>query len=179
VDGSDGGLELVGDERARRQGAGHKAHALGDGIRVPQHPVLLAQRHQRPVRGGAGRAAGVGQQHEGQQPSHFIVAGHQPVELAGQPDGLGSQLGPLQTRPRRGRVALVEDEVEHVEHDAETLRLLGRRRQLEGGPGCLDALLGTADALGHSRLRHEEGPGDLGGRQATGGPQGQGDLRGG
>ena len=84
-----------------------------------------------PSGAGAGRAAGVGQQHEGQQPGHLAVAGDQPVELAGQPDGLGRQLGPHQLRPRRGRVALVEDEVEHMEHDAEPLRLLSRRRQVE------------------------------------------------
>jgi hypothetical protein len=30
--------------------------------------------------------------------------------------------------------------------------------------------LAAADALGHGRLRHEEGPGDLGGRQAADGP---------
>src|SRR4051812_16690495 len=64
-----------------------------------------------------------------------------------------------------------------MEHDAEPLRLLSRRRQVEAGSGRLDALLGPADALRHGRLGHEEGPGDLGGRQAADGPQGQRDLR--
>jgi hypothetical protein len=64
-----------------------------------------------------------------------------------------------------------------MEHDAEPLRLLSWRRQVEAGSGRLDALLRPADALRHGRLGHEEGPGDLGGRQAADGPQGQRDLR--
>ncbi len=64
-----------------------------------------------------------------------------------------------------------------MQDDAEALRLLIRRRQLEAGAGRLDALLRPADALRHGRLGHEEGAGDLGGRQAADGSQGQRDLR--
>jgi hypothetical protein len=59
------------------------------------------------------------------------------VELVSQPDGLGGQLGSRELRPRGGRVARVEDEVEHVDNNAEPPRVLGPLRQLEGGSGCL------------------------------------------
>ena len=129
-------------------------------------------------RAGAGRAPRVGQQHQRQQPGDLAVVGQQPVQLAGQPDRLGGQLGPLQVGPGAGGVALVEDQVEDVEHDPQALRPLVRRRHGEPGPGGLDGLLGPADALGHRRLRDEERAGDLGGGQAADGPQRQRDLRG-
>ena len=69
------------------------------GVGVPERPVLLVERHQRPVGAGAGWAAGVGQQHQAEEPGHLAVVGEQPVELAGEADGLGRQLGPHQLAP--------------------------------------------------------------------------------
>ena len=40
--------------------------------------------------------AGVGEQHEGQQPGYLAVVGQQPVDEAGQPDGLSGQVAALQ-----------------------------------------------------------------------------------
>ena len=63
--------------------------ALGDRAAVPARAVLLgerdAARRRRPVRAGA---AGVGQQHQREQPGDLAVVGQQPVQLAGQPDRL-------------------------------------------------------------------------------------------
>jgi hypothetical protein len=54
---------------------------------------------------------------------------------------------------------------------------LGLRRQAERGASRLDALLGAADPLGHRRRRHQERPGDLGGREPRHRPQRQRQLR--
>ena len=146
-------------------------------VGVPAAPVLLGHRDQRAVRPGPGRPAGVGEQHQGQQPGHLAVVGQQPVDQAGQPDRLGRQLGAVQARARRAGVALVEDQVEHVQDRAEPFGALRARGHAERDAAVLDALLGPADAPGHGRLRHQERPGDLGGGQAADRPQGQRDLR--
>ena len=99
------------------------------------------------------------------------------VQDAGQPDGLGGEVPALQVRSRRAGVALVEDQVQHVQHRVEPLRPFGVRWHAERQAAVLDALFGAADAAGHGRLRDQEGPGDLRGGQAADGPQGQRDLR--
>ena len=65
------------------------------GAAVPARAVLLGQRDQRAVGAGAGRAAGIGEQHQREQPGDLAVVG-QPrrVQLPGQPDRLGGQLDP-------------------------------------------------------------------------------------
>ena len=70
--------------------------------------------------------AGVGEQHQGEQPDRLGVVGHRGVQPAGQADGLGRQLPALELGAGGGRVALVEDQVEHVAHDGEPLVALAR-----------------------------------------------------
>ena len=56
---------------------------------------------------GPRRPAGVGQQHQGEQPGHLGVVRHQPVQQPGQPDRLGREVGPrsggARTSPRSPR----------------------------------------------------------------------------
>ena len=92
---------------------------LGDRAGVPARPVLLGQRHERAVRPGARRPPGVGEQHEREQAGDLAVAGQPGVQLAGQPDRLRGQVGAVQGGARAGRVALVEDQVQHVQHRAD------------------------------------------------------------
>ena len=61
-------------------------------------------------------------------------------------------------------VALVEHEVEDVEHTPQRGRLLIRGRAAERNARRLDPLLRAADALRHRRLVDEERAGDLRGR---------------
>ena len=75
---------------------------------VPPAAVLLGERHQPAVGGGAGRAAGVVEQHQGEQPRHLGVVDHG-RELPGEPDRLGGEVDVA-------GVALVEDQVEHAQH---------------------------------------------------------------
>ncbi len=79
----------------------------------------------------------------------------------------------MQPAARGGGVALVEDQVEHVQDDPQPLLALRALRQAEGAAGRLDPLLGPADPGRHRGLRHQERAGDLGRGQATDGAQGQ------
>ena len=68
------------------------------------------------------------------------------------------EIAPLQVGARARRVALVEDEVQHVQHRARG----ARSRSWSSGSSKrharrLDALLGAADPLRHRRLGHEKG----------------------
>ena len=74
-------------------------------------------------------------------------------------------------RPRRSRVALVEDEVEHLEDGLEAGGELGPAGDLEGDPLLREGPLRANDALRHRRLRDQERPGDLVGRQTAEQPQ--------
>ena len=80
-------------------------------------------------------------------------------------------------RTGRRRVALVEDQVEHVQYGAHPLVPLGLRRHLERTACLLDAPLRPADPLRHGCLRHQERGRDLRSGETTDRPQRQCDLR--
>ena len=134
---------------------------------VPAAALLLGQRDQLAAGPGAGGPPGLGEQHQGQQPGHLGVAGQAGPQPPGQPDGLAGQVGAGQVRAAAGRVALVEQQVEHVQHGPQPARPLVRRRQPERLAGRLEGGLGPADPLAHGRLRHQERGGDLPGGQAA------------
>ena len=106
--------------------ASSMARRLVDLRPVPARAVLLLQRHQ--VAGGvhAGGAAGVVQQHQGEQPLGLRLVGHQRHEQPGQPDRLRGR-GRARTRsaPAGGRVALVEQQVEHARARRPSARAAG------------------------------------------------------
>jgi TfoX/Sxy family transcriptional regulator of competence genes len=90
---------------------------------------------------------GVGEQDQREQPGHLGFAGHQAVQQPGEPDRLGGEVARVQARPGTGGVALVEDQVQHVQNHAEPAGPLGRWWQHEPGADVADALLGPADPL--------------------------------
>ena len=65
------------------------------------------------------------------------------------------------------RVALVEDQVDDLEHRRQARGELGPARDLEGDMRLGEGPLGADDALGDRRLRDEEGTRDLLGGQAA------------
>ena len=107
-------LQLVGADGPLASAPLDERDALGDRVAVPQRPVLLGERDQRAAGAGPRRAPGVGEQHEREQAGDLVVAGREPVQQPGQPDRLVGELGALQIGPGRGRVALVEDQVQDV-----------------------------------------------------------------
>ena len=119
----------------------------------------------------------VGEQHEREQPRDLGVVRQQAVKDPRQSDRLVREIGPVQIGPRAAGVALVEDQVEHVQHRAEPLGALLLGGQREGDARGLDALLGAADPLRHRRLGHEERARDLGGGEAADRAQRERDRR--
>ena len=107
------------------------AASLRDELPVPSAPVLLGQRDERAVPGGPRRAPGVGEQHQREQPGGLRVVGQQPAQQAGQPDSLAGQVGALQVLAGRGRVSLVEHQVQDLLHRPQA-------RLAVAGPGAVN-----------------------------------------
>lgn len=78
--------------------AGQRRHrqpaAILDQIGVPAAAVLLLQRYQRTVGVDPGRAAGVDEQHQGQQSRRRPFGRQQPMQDPAQPDGFVAQVRP-------------------------------------------------------------------------------------
>ena len=140
--------------------------------------VLFGQRDEVSVSVGAGRSPGVDQQHEGQEARDLCVVGEVAADHPREPDGFDRELDALEIVARACCVALVEDQVENVEDRPRRGGSFGGGRQPERNPGFLDPLLGSRDPLGHGRLGHEEGGGDLARRQASDRSQRERDRRG-
>ena len=75
------------------------------------------------------------------------------------------------------RVSFIENQVDDLEHRRQTSGELVSARNLEGDVGLGESPLGPDDALGDSRLRHEECTRDLLGRQTSEQAEGERDPR--
>ena len=73
----------------------------------------------------------------------------------------------------RGRVSLVEDQVDHGQHKRQPVGQLRVAGHPVGDAGRADLPLRPDQALGHGRLGHEEGTGDLGGLEPGDEPEGE------
>ena len=173
VHGVDRGLKLIGPGAAQPQAGPDEILALGDHGPVPPAAVLVGEQDQRAVWPGAGRTAGLGQEQQRQQATDLGLVGHQPGQQPGQADGLGAQVGADEVVAGRGRVSLVEDQIDHGQHERQPVGQLRVARHAVGDAGRADLPLGPDQALGDGRLGHEEGPGDLGGLEPGDEPQRQ------
>ena len=90
-------------------------------VAVPAPAVLIRERDEAAVLAGAGVAAGVGEQHQGEQSGDLTVVGQEPVQTPGQADRLGREVDPRQRRSGGRGVALGEDHVEDVQGRGEAL----------------------------------------------------------
>ena len=122
---------------------------------------------------GAGRAAGVDQQQQGQQAAHLGFGGQQPVQDPGQPDGFVGEVGPQQLLARAGGVAFGEDQVEDAQHPRQAAGQLVAAGDPEDDPRVADLALGPHDPLRHRGLGHQERARHLGGGQPGQAPQRQ------
>jgi hypothetical protein len=99
------------------QAFAHQPMTLGDQRRVPGPTILPVEGDQFAARRNPGRPAGLGEEHQCQEPGDLTVLGHDGVKKASEPDRLGSQVVTYGIRIRPGRqVALVEDEEEDGEY---------------------------------------------------------------
>ena len=178
VAGGDLGLHLV---RARRSaecpGLDQGVQPVPDEQPVPPPPVLVGEQHRLAGRVGAGADPRGLQFHQRDQPVRLGLARHQPGQDPAEPHRLGAQRRPHPVLARRGRVALVEHQVDDLEDRGQAARDLGPRRELERHPPGGQGALGPHDALGDGGLGDQEGPGDLGGGQPAEQPQGEGGAR--
>ncbi len=177
VQGRDGGLHLVFASVSPAQHPGDQGHPFGDEIGVPAAAVLFGEGDQLAARTAAGRAPGVGEQHQGEQTGHLRVLGHGSADDPGQPDGLAGQIGARQAGAAARGVPLVEQQVKDMQHRSQPLRTLIGRREREPLAGGFDLGLGAADPLGHGRLGNQERGSDLAGGQAADRPESERDGR--
>ncbi len=171
--GADGRLDLVRAGAAPAQAAADQRLALGDQPLVPPAAVLVGEQDQVPAGVRAGRAAGLGKQHEGEQAQRLRLVWHQAGQQAAEPDGLGGEVRPGQVLAGRRGVALIEDQVDDGEYGAQPFGQIGVLRHAVGNARVADLALGADQSLGHGRLGDQERAGDLGGGQAAKQPQRQ------
>ena len=104
------------------------------------------------------------------------LVGHQAGQHPGEAHRLSTEVGPHQLGAATGRVALVEDEVQHGQDRAQPVGQGGGVRYPVGDLGVADLALGPHQALGHGGLGDQEGPGDLVGLEPAEQPEGEGHL---
>jgi hypothetical protein len=175
--GGDDGLQLVRPGPAGPQRALQDPLSLVDLGPVPPAAVLILQRDQVTAPVGAGRPAGVLQQHQRQQAARLGLARHQPGQRPRQPDRLRAQVRPDHVRARGRAVTLVEQQVQHGQDPGDALGEQARGRHPVRDRGVADLALGADDPLRHGRLGHQQRAGDLGRGQPGQRPQRERDPR--
>ena len=141
-----------------------QTETLCDHRSVPRPAVLPVEGDQSA--GTEPGAASFGQQQQGEQSGASGWSGRRSCSwrarrIASSASSVRSTSGP------RGRVALVEDEVDDLHHRRKPVVDEIRWGTTERLPGAGDRRLGPADALGHGGFGQEQGIGDLPGGEAA------------
>src|SRR5262245_542520 len=130
---------------------------LGDQRRVPGPTVLLVKGDQFAARRNPGGAAGLGEEHQRQQPGYLTVLRHEGTEQASEPDRLGGQVVTYGIGFGAGRqVALVEDEEEDGEYARDACPKILRGRHPIRDASRPDLGLRAGDPLSHGGLLYQE-----------------------
>ncbi len=116
------------DRRLQRERAGAAAkrlldqrQRLGDLRVIPAAAILLLEHDEIAGRVETRLAPRIVQQHEREERRRFRrrLRRHQRPHQAPETDGLGAEVGPHERLAARGRVAFVEDEIDHRQHGVE------------------------------------------------------------
>jgi hypothetical protein len=99
------------------------------------------------------------------------------VKVPGEPDRFAGEADVVQRVALADRVALSEDQIQHVRHGGDPIRELAGGEGGQSGARLAQPGLRAGDALGHGGLGDEEGAGDLCRAETAEGPQRQRDLR--
>ena len=130
--GRDRGLQRVRPARtAQELGAPQRREPAPDQQPVPAPAVLVGQQHRRAVRADARLQPRGLQLHQRHEPVHLRLVGRQLRQDPPQPQRLVAQRRPHPVLARGGGVALVEDEVDHLQHRGQPRRQLVPARHLE------------------------------------------------
>ena len=111
-----GGDRRLEDQRSGLPGVAQDVDALGDQPAIPTRAVGVGQQHLAADGVEARCRACLGQQDEGQQAGGLAVAGPGVVQRAGQPLGVGGELGAAQLLPGPGGVAHRVGQVDRPPH---------------------------------------------------------------
>ncbi len=178
VAGGDRGLQRVRAQRAAELlGALQPGQAALYEQVVPACAVLVGEQHRLAVRPDPRPQPRGLQLHQGQQAVDLGLARHQRGEDAPQAQGVLAQRRPDPVLAGGCGVALVEDQVDHLEHRRQTVGQLIPAGDLERHAGLGERALGADDALRDGPLGDEERSGDLRRRKAAEQAQRQRDAR--
>src|SRR4029453_5534534 len=128
MEGGDRCLDLVRTGPASLQRRLDEGLALGDSASIPPGAVLVLEQDEITVRVDARLPPRVVEQHQGEEPDRLRLVREQRDDDAGQPDRLRTQLTPDERIARGRRIALVVDEIEHLQNAVETVRQEVSRR---------------------------------------------------
>jgi len=153
-----------------------RAGTVGDQLAIPLRAVLRVEGEQRAVRPGAGGPAAELERQQCPQRLRFRLAREQLGQQAGQAARLGREITPGHRLAGSGQVALVEDQVDHVENGPQPVPHL-RVAGAENDTVLFQYPFRPDDALRYRRGRQVEAAGDLLGGEPGHQPQRQGNLR--
>ena len=169
-------LKRIGPEAARRKRTLDERQAFVDLVAIPEATILIVEQHDLAVGCRARRAPRFMQQHQREQ-AHRFGLGQQVDEQPAEPDCFARQVDAGQRRPRRRKIAFVEDEIDDAQDAVEALRQFLRRRHFVGNARVANLCLGAHDTLRERRRTAQERLRDLFRRESTDLPKRQRDLR--
>ena len=176
--GGDRGLQRVRPQRAAELlGAPQPVEATLHEQVVPARAVLIGEQHRLPVRPDPRPQPRGLELHQRQQAVDLGLAGHQRGEDPSEAQGVRAQRRADPVLAGARRVALVEHEVDHLEHRRQTLGQLVATRDLKRHARLAERALRAHDALRDRPLGDEKRPRDLRRRQAAQQTQRQRDAR--
>ena len=168
VTGRDRALERVRAVGApERLGPRQRRQPAPDEQRIPARAVLVEQQDRLSRRPRARARARRLDLHQRDEAVHLRLVRSQLGQDPPQTQRVLAQRRPHPVVSRRRRIALVEDEVDHLEHRRQAGGPLRAARDFERDARLGERPLGTNDALGDGGLRDQERAGDLPGGQAA------------
>src|SRR5262249_4423529 len=134
---------------------------------IPARAVLLEERDDGARRADPRARARRLNLHQGDEAMNLRLLWNKPGQDAPQTQRLIAQLKPHPALAGGRRVTFVEDQIDDFENRGQADGELGGARDFEGNASFSQGPLGPDDSLGDGRLRDEESPRDLAGRQTS------------
>ena len=140
----------------RAQCAFDQRQPVGDLRLVPLAAILVLEQNNVAIRGRARGAAGVVQQHEGEQPGDRRAPGQQFLEQPAKADRLAREILAHQRRAGGPGVAFGKHQIDDGEYAIEALIVHVRRRRCVRNTRVPDLALGAHQTLRHRLFIHQK-----------------------
>ena len=157
-------------------GAVEIREAAGDPRPIPAGAILIGEEDEVAVGVGARRRPRGLQLHQRDQAQGLGLIMHQLEEDLAEAKRLPAEVVAHEGLARMGRIALVEDEIDHREHGGQARGQIVPLGHLVGQAAIADRPLRAHEPLGDRRLGHEERAGDLPRRETADQAQGERDA---